>query len=114
MFVFVSVCLHATWATGVRVSMLDLDCSTIPILPLTVQAGHVCGDSVDIVDGRPTGSVRISFGYSSTKGDAERFIKFIKECFVVLEPCPSDPQSSLYLDPTSLADGEGPATAAGE
>ena len=27
-----------------------------------VAAGYVCGDNHDIIDGRPTGSIRISFG----------------------------------------------------
>ncbi|XP_059563097.1 molybdenum cofactor sulfurase isoform X2 [Myotis daubentonii] len=42
-----------------------------------LQAGHVCGDDVDLVAGRPTGSVRISFGYMSTLEDAQAFLKFI-------------------------------------
>jgi molybdenum cofactor sulfurtransferase len=42
----------------------------------------VCGDSVDLIDGQPTGSVRISFGFSSTVDDALTFIRFIKECFI--------------------------------
>ncbi|XP_014396073.1 PREDICTED: molybdenum cofactor sulfurase, partial [Myotis brandtii] len=42
-----------------------------------LQAGHVCGDDVDLVDGQPTGSVRISFGYMSTLEDAQAFLKFI-------------------------------------
>ncbi|XP_074844071.1 molybdenum cofactor sulfurase isoform X2 [Carettochelys insculpta] len=42
-----------------------------------LQAGHVCGDDMDIIDGRPTGSVRISFGYMSTFEDAQTFLKFI-------------------------------------
>ncbi|XP_017653484.2 molybdenum cofactor sulfurase isoform X2 [Nannospalax galili] len=42
-----------------------------------LQAGHICGDDVDLIDGRPTGSVRISFGYMSTLDDAEAFLKFI-------------------------------------
>ncbi|XP_067425987.1 molybdenum cofactor sulfurase [Emydura macquarii macquarii] len=42
-----------------------------------LQAGHICGDDVDIIDGRPTGSVRISFGYMSTFEDAQTFLKFI-------------------------------------
>ncbi|XP_028411385.1 molybdenum cofactor sulfurase-like [Dendronephthya gigantea] len=46
------------------------------------DAGHVCGDSVDIVDGYPTGSIRISFGYMSAFSDAEKFLSFIKSCFV--------------------------------
>uniref|UniRef100_A0A6I8PQE9 Molybdenum cofactor sulfurase n=1 Tax=Ornithorhynchus anatinus TaxID=9258 RepID=A0A6I8PQE9_ORNAN len=42
-----------------------------------LQAGHVCGDNMDIIDGQPTGSVRISFGYMSTLADAQAFLKFI-------------------------------------
>uniref|UniRef100_A0A8D0FEQ3 Molybdenum cofactor sulfurase n=1 Tax=Strix occidentalis caurina TaxID=311401 RepID=A0A8D0FEQ3_STROC len=42
-----------------------------------IQAGHVCGDDIDLVDGRPTGSVRISFGYMSSFEDAQTFLKFI-------------------------------------
>uniref|UniRef100_A0A8C4XD98 Molybdenum cofactor sulfurase n=1 Tax=Erpetoichthys calabaricus TaxID=27687 RepID=A0A8C4XD98_ERPCA len=43
------------------------------------QAGHICGDNIDIVDGQPTGSVRISFGYMSTFEDVQTFLKFIVE-----------------------------------
>ncbi|NWI20820.1 MOCOS sulfurase, partial [Crypturellus soui] len=42
-----------------------------------LQAGHICGDDVDLIDGRPTGSVRISFGYMSTFEDAQTFLKFV-------------------------------------
>ncbi|XP_045881045.1 molybdenum cofactor sulfurase [Meles meles] len=42
-----------------------------------LQAGHVCGDDVDVIDGQPTGSVRISFGYMSTLEDAQAFLRFI-------------------------------------
>ncbi|NXX16127.1 MOCOS sulfurase, partial [Podargus strigoides] len=42
-----------------------------------LQVGHVCGDDIDLVDGRPTGSVRISFGYMSSFEDAQTFLKFI-------------------------------------
>ena len=37
---------------------------------------------MDIIDGHPTGSVRISFGYMSTKADADHFLEFIKNCFI--------------------------------
>ncbi|CAN9500094.1 unnamed protein product [Ophioblennius macclurei] len=47
-----------------------------------LQAGHVCGDSIDLVDGQPTGSVRVSFGYMSTFEDCQKFLKFVAECFV--------------------------------
>ncbi|XP_062852171.1 molybdenum cofactor sulfurase isoform X2 [Trichomycterus rosablanca] len=47
-----------------------------------LQVGHVCGDNIDLIEGRPTGSVRISFGYMSTFEDCQRFLKFIADCFV--------------------------------
>ncbi|KAM9726692.1 molybdenum cofactor sulfurase [Menidia menidia] len=47
-----------------------------------LEAGHVCGDSVDLVDGQPTGSVRVSFGYMSTFDDCQKFLHFVAECFV--------------------------------
>lgn len=40
---------------------------------------------MDLIDGIPTGSVRISFGYMSTFSDAQRFLKFIRDCFVEKE-----------------------------
>lgn len=46
------------------------------------QAGHVCGDDVDIIDGRPTGSVRVSFGYMSTLEDAQAFLRFISAIYL--------------------------------
>lgn len=48
----------------------------------SIKAGHVCGDNIDLVDGRPTGSVRVSFGYMSTFEDCQRFLNFVAECFV--------------------------------
>ncbi|KAJ8268135.1 hypothetical protein COCON_G00133070 [Conger conger] len=47
-----------------------------------LQAGHSCGDNMDLIDGRPTGSVRISFGYMSSFNDCQTFLKFIVKCFV--------------------------------
>ncbi|XP_029306037.1 molybdenum cofactor sulfurase [Cottoperca gobio] len=47
-----------------------------------LQAGHVCGDSIDLVEGQPTGSVRVSFGYMSTFEDCQKFLNFVAECFV--------------------------------
>ncbi|KAJ8306969.1 hypothetical protein KUTeg_015053 [Tegillarca granosa] len=46
------------------------------------EAGHVCGDDRDLIDGKPTGSIRISFGYMSTVSDAQRCLQFIGECFL--------------------------------
>ncbi|KAK9132608.1 hypothetical protein Scep_012136 [Stephania cephalantha] len=47
-----------------------------------IEAGHVCWDDHDILNGKPTGVVRISFGYMSTFEDAMKFITFIEKSFV--------------------------------
>ncbi|XP_057197994.1 molybdenum cofactor sulfurase isoform X1 [Triplophysa rosa] len=47
-----------------------------------LQAGHVCGDNIDVVEGRPTGSIRVSFGYMSSFEDCQNFLRFIANCFV--------------------------------
>lgn len=46
------------------------------------EAGHVCWDDNDVINGKPTGAVRISFGYMSTYEDAEVFLKFLRSSFV--------------------------------
>ena len=49
--------------------------------------GRTCDDvSVDIIDGRLTGAIRISFGASSTIDDCDHFLKFLEEKF--LNRCP--------------------------
>lgn len=42
----------------------------------------MCGDSVDLVDGVPTGSVRVSCGYITRKSDVERVIRMIEDTYV--------------------------------
>ncbi|KAK2972001.1 hypothetical protein RJ640_005021 [Escallonia rubra] len=49
-----------------------------------IEAGHVCWDDRDILNGKPTGAVRISFGYMSTFEDARKFMGFIVRSFVSL------------------------------
>ncbi|KAG1331886.1 hypothetical protein COCNU_02G018540 [Cocos nucifera] len=46
------------------------------------EAGHVCWDDRDVLHGKPTGAVRISFGYMSTFEDAEKFLRFLEISFV--------------------------------
>lgn len=42
----------------------------------------MCGDQIDLIDGQPTGAVRISFGYMSSKKDADQFLQMIYSYFV--------------------------------
>eukprot|EP01112_Ceratiomyxa_fruticulosa_P015667 TRINITY_DN4638_c0_g2_i3.p1 TRINITY_DN4638_c0_g2~~TRINITY_DN4638_c0_g2_i3.p1 ORF type:complete len:372 (-),score=45.69 TRINITY_DN4638_c0_g2_i3:326-1441(-) len=47
-----------------------------------VQAGHVCWDEKDVINGVPTGAVRISLGYMSTVEDCNYFLDFLKQHFL--------------------------------
>ncbi len=47
-----------------------------------LAAGHVCWDENDLVEGRPTGAVRASFGYMSTWEDAAALLRLVDKYFV--------------------------------
>ncbi|KAF9206670.1 hypothetical protein BGZ49_002031 [Haplosporangium sp. Z 27] len=47
-----------------------------------LEAGHVCWDDTDILNGKPTGSVRVSLGAMSTVDDVLNFISFLEEYFI--------------------------------
>ncbi|KAL2495750.1 Molybdenum cofactor sulfurase [Forsythia ovata] len=64
----------------------------IRIFSLTLRQVHICWDDRDIMNGKPTGAVRVSFGYMSTFGDARKFLRFVENGFVLLPP------ESTYLD----------------
>ncbi|KAK0169074.1 hypothetical protein PV327_002820 [Microctonus hyperodae] len=44
--------------------------------------GFTCGGGKDLINGKPTGAVRISFGYMSTINDVQIFLMMIRKCFV--------------------------------
>lgn len=46
------------------------------------QKGHTCADNIDLIDGLPTGSVRVSLGYMSDKDDVDKLLNMIINCFV--------------------------------
>lgn len=50
-------------------------------IQLFLQAGHICGDGNDLIDGTPTGAVRISMGYMTTKENVDAIIQLIRDCF---------------------------------
>ncbi|KAG0249280.1 hypothetical protein BG011_009442 [Mortierella polycephala] len=47
-----------------------------------LEAGHVCWDDTDILNGKPTGSIRVSLGAMSTVDDIVQFIAFLEEYFL--------------------------------
>ncbi|XP_020238282.1 molybdenum cofactor sulfurase isoform X3 [Cajanus cajan] len=46
------------------------------------EAGHICWDDHDIINGKPVGAVRVSFGYMSTYEDAKKFVDFVANSFM--------------------------------
>lgn len=46
------------------------------------SAGWRCGGGDDVLNGKPTGVIRVSFGAMSTFADAARFAEFVEEFFV--------------------------------
>ncbi|KAJ9300546.1 hypothetical protein DTO271G3_1710 [Paecilomyces variotii] len=49
-------------------------------------AGQRCGDENDIIDGKPTGALRVSLGAMSNMRDIEVFLAFIDEFYVEKAP----------------------------
>ncbi|XP_039065364.1 molybdenum cofactor sulfurase-like [Hibiscus syriacus] len=47
-----------------------------------VEAGHVSWDDNDVINGKPTGAVRVSIGYMSTYEDAKKLVDFMRRSFV--------------------------------
>ncbi|XP_043480906.1 molybdenum cofactor sulfurase [Leptopilina heterotoma] len=46
------------------------------------DAGYTCGGSKDLINGKPTGCVRISFGYMSSLKDVQKLLTMIRKCFL--------------------------------
>ncbi|XP_004529791.1 molybdenum cofactor sulfurase isoform X1 [Ceratitis capitata] len=46
------------------------------------EAGHVCSDFTDLVDGLPTGAVRMSFGYMTRASDVDKAVAMIRDCYL--------------------------------
>lgn len=46
------------------------------------NAGHICGDDNDLIDGAPTGSIRASFGYMTTRENVDKLVQVVRECYV--------------------------------
>ncbi|KAL1964608.1 hypothetical protein VTN77DRAFT_6782 [Rasamsonia byssochlamydoides] len=68
------------------------------------RAGQRCGDEHDIMQGKPTGALRVSFGAMSSWRDVTTFINFIEEFYVdkgpVITPAPLNPtaNSRFYVE----------------
>lgn len=59
------------------------------------SAGHRCGSENDVLNGKPTGVIRVSLGAMSTRSDVEGFLTFIDEFFVCKAPILEQPSTPL-------------------
>lgn len=57
------------------------------------SSGHRCGNENDILNGKPTGIVRLSLGAMSTRSDVQRFLAFVNDFFVCRAPTLQQPSS---------------------
>ncbi|CAK3851441.1 molybdenum cofactor sulfurase [Lecanosticta acicola] len=62
------------------------------------SAGLRCGSENDIMNGKPTGVVRVSLGAMSTRSDVEKFVDFVDEFMVDKTPPQTTAPCSLALD----------------
>ncbi|XP_054728381.1 molybdenum cofactor sulfurase [Anastrepha obliqua] len=46
------------------------------------EAGHVCSDYTDIIDGVPTGAIRMSFGFMTRVTDVDKAVAMIRDCYL--------------------------------
>ncbi|CAB9523830.1 Molybdenum cofactor sulfurase [Seminavis robusta] len=53
-------------------------------------AGHVCGDEKDVINGKPSGAIRASFGKDSLWEDMDALVMFIQKHFVVSDSNDND------------------------
>ncbi|RMZ80767.1 hypothetical protein DV738_g2669, partial [Chaetothyriales sp. CBS 135597] len=56
------------------------------LTPVDIQhhhaSGYRCGGAHDLINGRPTGTIRVSFGAASSLRDVDTFVAFMEEFFV--------------------------------
>lgn len=71
--------------------------SALQLSPMDLRhnfaAGLRCGGEGDVVNGKPTGMLRVSFGAMSTLADVDAFLAFIREFFV--ESNTAQPRAAL-------------------
>ena len=65
------------------------------------SSGFRCGGENDIMNGKPTGVIRVSLGAMSTNTDVLRFVEFIDEFFVDRTNSSSRPPSPITLGDSS-------------
>lgn len=50
------------------------------------RAGRICGDYYDLLDGQPTGAVRVSFGYMTRKTHIDQLLQMLRISYLNVKP----------------------------
>lgn len=69
-------------------------------LEYNYSQGHTCSNHKEIIKGKPTGAVRISFGWGSTRADGDRFIKWLTATFLDVHSGCAIPESYFHSNRT--------------
>jgi molybdenum cofactor sulfurtransferase len=77
-FVIWGVCLRV----NCRACQMYLGISDEEVKRNVQEYGYVCGGENDLVDGKPIGACRVSFGLHNTKQDVDEWIEFLTRYFV--------------------------------
>jgi molybdenum cofactor sulfurtransferase len=56
------------------------------MIQLASKKMKICGDNKDLIDGKPTGAVRVSFGPYSTFEDMDAFVTFLGKLYIDTVP----------------------------
>eukprot|EP00624_Nannochloropsis_granulata_P003235 evm.model.NODE_2639_length_36550_cov_21.569138.7 len=76
---------------------------TLEEVQAQLAAGHVCWDENDLVEGRPTGAVRVSFGYMSTWEDVTALLHLLDKYFVSKTTTASAVSTATFVPSLSLS-----------
>ncbi|KAI8899631.1 pyridoxal phosphate-dependent transferase [Globomyces pollinis-pini] len=68
-------------------SQFYLNLSSEDIKDMHQSHGFICGDGNDLLNGKPTGAIRISFGMANTEHDCLKWIEFLSSYFQEKNAC---------------------------
>jgi molybdenum cofactor sulfurtransferase len=69
-----------------------------------LEQGHACWDGMDVINGQPTGVVRVSFGMFTTDSDIEKLVQVLRDSFFIPHSKPVTQSHSTFEKGASSQD----------